>query len=275
MGEIKEYNNDGIELYLADCFDVMPNIPDESVDAIICDPPFGSTSCSWDVILPFDKLWEQYERIIKPNGIIILNATQPFASHLIMSNLKLFRYELIWDKVFGVSSNISKFRPMISHENILIFYKHKPTFNPIFLERPESSRRKQRKKTQTSEISKDAYVTKNVEFTESDKKNPVSIITVNRFSKECNPKNRIHPTQKPEELISYLVSTYTNEGDLVLDNTFGSGTCPVVCKKLKRRFIGMEKEEKYFDMTLKRLSEVLPLENKEQNIATNTEENTL
>lgn len=274
MGEIIKHTDGDIELYLADCFDVMPNIPNETVDAIICDLPFGTTDAPWDLQLPFDKLWEQYERIIKPNGIIILNGVQPFTTHLIMSNLKLFRYELIWDKVFGVSSNISKFRPMISHENILIFYKHKPTFNPIFLERPESSRRKQRKKSQTSEISKDAYVTKNVEFAESDKKNPVSIITINRFSKECNPKNRIHSAQKPEELISYLVSTYTNENDLVVDNTFGSGTCPVVCKKLKRRFIGMEKEEKFFNMTLKRLSEIVPLENKNDNVATNTDENT-
>lgn len=217
----------------------------------------GTTNCSWDIILPFDKLWEQYERIIKPNGIIILTATQPFTSHLIMSNLNLFKYELIWDKVFGVSALNSKFRPMASHESLCVFYRHKPTFNPIFLERPESSRRKQRKKTQTSEISKDAYVTKNVEFAESNKKNPVSIITVNRFSKECNPKNRIHPTQKPEELFEYLLKTFTNEGDLVVDNTFGSGTTPAVCKKLNRRFIGMEKEEKYFDMTVKRLSEII------------------
>jgi len=250
-----KYNMNGIELFNADCFDIMPSIPNESVDAIICDLPYGSTTCSWDIILPFDKLWEQYERIIKPNGIIILTATQPFTSHLIMSNLKLFKYELIWDKVFGVSAVSSSFRPMISHENILVFYKHKPTFNPIFLERPESSRRKQRTKTQKSETHKTEYATKNIEFVESNKKNPVSIITVNRFSKECNPKNRMHPTQKPVDLMEYLISTFTNENDLVLDNCFGSGSTPVACKNLKRRFIGMEKEEKYFNMAIKRLEE--------------------
>lgn len=256
MGDIEKYKDGDIELYLADCFDVMPNIQNESVDAIICDLPFGTTDASWDIPLPLDKLWLEYERIIKPNGVIILNGIQPFSSELIMSNKKLFRYELIWDKVFGISAINSKFRPMISHENILIFYKHRPTFNPIFLERPISSRRKQRKKTDTSEISNEAYVTKNVEFAESDKKNPVSVITINRFSGECNPKNRLHSTQKPEELISYLIRTYTNEGDLIVDNTFGSGTTPAVCKKLKRKFIGMEKENKFFNMATKRLSEI-------------------
>lgn len=122
-------------LVQGDCLEIMPFIKDESVDMILCDLPFGTTDCSWDIIIPFDKLWEQYERIIKSNGIIILHGVQPFTSQLIMSNLKLFRYELIWDKVFGVSALNSKFRPMISHENILVFYKHKPTFNPIFLEK--------------------------------------------------------------------------------------------------------------------------------------------
>lgn len=237
-----------------DCLEEMKKLPDGCIDMILCDLPYGTTACKWDHVIPFEPLWKEYKRLIKDRGAIVLTASQPFTSALVMSNPGMFKYELIWNKVFGVSAINSKFRPMTSHENILIFYDKCPPFNPIYQERTEF--RPVKPKSRKSDIDAREYVAKNVDFINSKEKNPVSVITVNRFAKECNPLNRIHPTQKPVALFEYLIKTYTNEGDLVLDNCIGSGTTAVAAKRTGRHFIGIELSSEYCDIARKRVASV-------------------
>ena len=250
-----------IKLYKGDCLEIMDKLIAEGVkvDAIIADLPYGTTACKWDVIIPFDKLWEQYERIIKPNGVIALTATQPFASLLITSNLKLFKQELIWDKIMPVGHLIAGKRIMSVHENILLFYAKQPTFNRQFTERKEEDRRKNivsnyEKLTNTSktELVKNTPETKFANGYDNTKVNPKSIISI---TKRMPHKDRLHPTQKPVALIEYLIKTYTNENETVLDNTMGSGTTGVACVNTNRHFIGIEKDEKYFEIAKNRIND--------------------
>ena len=247
------------EILLGDCLELMKDIPNGSIDMILADLPYGTTACKWDTIIPFDKLWEQYERLIKPNGVIALTATQPFASLLITSNLKLFKQELIWDKIMPVGHLIAGKRIMSVHENILLFYAKQPTFNRQFTERKEEDRRKNivsnyEKLTNTSktELVKNTPETKFANGYDNTKVNPKSIISI---TKRMPHKDRLHPTQKPVALFEYLIKTYTNEGDLVLDNCAGSGTTAIACLNTNRQFIVMEKEQKYYDMILKRVAD--------------------
>jgi len=242
-----------------DCLELMKDIPNGSIDMILCDLPYGTTACKWDTIIPFDKLWEQYERIIKQNGVIALTATQPFTSLLITSKLNLFKQELIWDKIMPVGHLIAGKRIMSVHENILLFYGKQPTFNRQFTERKQEDRRKNivsnyNKLTNTSktELVKNTPETRFAEGYDNTKVNPKSIISI---TKRMPHKDRLHPTQKPTELFEYLIKTYTNENDLVLDNCAGSGTTAIACLNTNRQFIVMEKEQKYYDIILKRVGD--------------------
>ncbi len=234
----------------ADCFDVFPFIEDKSIDAIICDLPYGTTACNWDSILPFDKLWKEYERVIKDDGCILLFASNPFASALVMSYPKLFRYEFVWDKVIPTGFTMANYRPMMQHELVLVFSKGKMTYTPKggYLKfNPQKTKRDKPIKgyAVTSSFLHDVTFDKKERI--YDEKNPISIIT---FKKD---KKREHTSQKPLELLEYLVKTYTNEGDIVLDNTMGSGTTNLACLKLNRKSIGIEKEKQYYDVAVRRL----------------------
>jgi len=245
MGEGKK------EILLGDCLELMKDIPNGSIDMILCDLPYGTTACKWDTIIPFDKLWEQYERIIKPNGAIVLTASQPFTSALVMSNPKMFKYEWIWDKVKPTGMLNASHQPLRRHENILVFCKQKSVYNPQKIQNPKGIEKRSLYKYQreneggetVGEI-KQGGVSNNYE---ADKLLPVSI---QQFSKDNKP---IHPTQKPLDLFEYLIKTYTNENDLVLDNCAGSGTTGIACINTNRNYILIEKEQKYFDVINERI----------------------
>ncbi len=232
----------------ADCFDVFPFIEDKSIDAIICDLPYGTTACKWDSIIPFNKLWEQYERIIKPNGAIILFGSQPFTSALIMSNPKLFKYELIWQKSRPSNFPLAKKQPLKYHENILVFYNKQPTYNPI-MTKGEKNHRTKICRGKNNIIGDDG--TGIGWGNTSDMKYPKSVINI----KSTDSTKNEHTTQKPLELLEYLVKTYTNEGDTVLDNTMGSGTTILAAIKNNRIGIGIEKEKQYYDVAVRRALE--------------------
>ena len=244
----------------ADCFDVFPYIADESVQLILCDLPYGTTACKWDSVLPFDKLWEQYERIVKPNGAIVLTASQPFTSALVMSNLKLFRYEWVWDKVQPTGALTVKKMPMKQHENVLVFYKSQPTYNRQMTDRKKEDlrvnavRNKNNQKTNFGYEHTGGMTMKYAADYDPTKVNPKSILT---YSKQPTRTKNLHPTQKPLELMKYLIKTYSNEDDIVMDNCMGSNTTGLACKELNRQYIGIEKEKAYYDIAVKRLSETL------------------
>lgn len=238
----------------ADCFDVFPFIEDKSIDAIICDLPYGTTACKWDTIIPFDKLWEQYERIIKPNGAILLFGSQPFTSALVMSNPKMFKYEWIWEKAVGSNFAIAKYQPLKEHENILVFAKNKTTYNPIKEERKGSGAKRLVNGYKSNGTQTEVYggIIPNRKGKEYDNlKYPSSVQYFNNRDKYRG----LHPTQKPLDLMEYLVKTYTNEGDIVLDNTMGSGTTILAAIKNNRIGIGIEKEKQYYDVAVRRASE--------------------
>ena len=229
-----------------DCLEVMKDIPDKSIDMILADLPYGTTACKWDTIIPFEPLWEQYKRIIKDNGAIVLTASQPFTSALVMSNVKMFKYEWIWDKVKGTGFQIAKFRPMIRTESVLVFGKGKVKYNPqkIKLDKPK----KESLASTKSGSSPIAYLNKGTKLVID--RHPTNIIQIKRDT------DRVHPNQKPVALFEYLIKTYTNEGDLVLDNVAGSGTTGVACKNLNRNYILIEKEPEYIDIINKRLNSI-------------------
>ena len=231
-----------INLMQGDCLELMKDIPDGSVDMILCDLPYGTTRNKWDSIIPLEPLWEQYERIIKDNGAIVLTAQTPFDKVLGVSNLKMLRYEWIWEKPNASGQLNAKKMPLKAHENILVFYKKLPTYNPQFeWGKPYTLERKNYKGS-------DNYGEQSDHATVSDgRRYPRSI---NIFGRD---KNKIHPTQKPVALFEYLIKTYTNEGDTVLDNCMGSGTTGVACKNLNRNFIGMELDEDYFNIAKNRI----------------------
>lgn len=243
-----------------DCLELMPDIPDKSVDMILCDLPYGTTACKWDTVIPFETLWEQYNRIIKDNGVIVLTGSEPFSSALRMSNLKNYKYEWVWNKIAGSNfMNLSN-RPFKTHENILVF-SNTPnfTFNPIRIKRSDKSllRDKAGKKAIIKRAGHiiEHYNCKasNEGYLDADgKKHPVDIIT---FSKDERGRYKFkHPTKKPVALFEYLIKTYTNEGDLVLDNCAGSGTTGVACERTNRKYILMEKEAKYIEVINFRIS---------------------
>lgn len=243
------------KIYQGDCLEVMKQIPDKSVDMILADLPYGTTACKWDTIIPFEPLWEQYKRIIKDNGAIVLTASQPFTSALVMSNIKMFKYEWIWNKNVGANFLNSKFQPLKIHENILVFSNGGITngtilplkYNPQDLVEinkiNKNSKNPKAPKTFSDNgrmSSKNSCLQPNKEYLTKYTNYPKSITNI--FKKDNLGK---HPTQKPVALFEYLIKTYTNENDLVLDNVCGSGTTGVACKNLNRNFILIEQDENY------------------------------
>ena len=229
-------------IYNEDCLTGMQRIPDGSVDCIICDLPYGTTGNPWDTIIPLDKLWEQYKRIIKPKSPIVLFAQQPFASVLGCSNLAWLKYEWIWKKNKASNFLHAKHAPMKCHENILVFYKDKPTYNP-------QMRKGEPYKIKRGPIKTPNYFVeqKDTETVNEGVRYPQDII---EFSSEMKT---VHPTQKPVDLLQYLVRTYTNAGDVILDNCIGSGTTAVAALREKRHFIGFELNRDYYDIALRRI----------------------
>ena len=236
--------NEQIRLLKGDCLELMKDIPDNSIDAIICDLPYGTTACKWDSIIPFEPLWEQYERIIKDNGVIALFATNPFSSKLVSSNLKGFKHEWIWQKEQGVGFQVAKYRPMQEHEHVLVFGKNKIKYYPQ-MEKLEKATKQKRKSNNGNSLSSPLKY--------SDERTSVYTERYPTSIKKFNRDKGLHPTQKPVALIEYLIKTYTNEGELVLDNAMGSGTTGIACLNTNRRFIGIEKDDKYFEIASNRI----------------------
>ena len=238
------------KLYQGDCLEVMKQIDDKSLDLILCDLPYGTTACKWDAIIPFEPLWEQYKRIIKDKGGVVLTASQPFTSKLVMSNIEMFKYDLTWDKQLTTGFLNANRMPLRSHEDILVFYSKQPTYNP----QKVKGEKNHSKGKMTSNINNDYGKFGKVDNSEllGEMKHPKSIIS---FEKP-HPSKSIHPTQKPVALFEYLIKTYTNEGDLVLDNCIGSGTTACAAINTGRNFIGIEKDPEYFDIACKRIEDL-------------------
>lgn len=239
-----------------DCLELMKDIKDQSIDMILCDLPYGTTACKWDVVIPFEPLWEQYKRIIKKNGAIVLFGSQPFTSALVMSNPKMFKYEWVWDKGRGSNPLLSKKQPMKSHENVLVFSQSQTIYNPQMTE----GKPYQIPKTGGNRTNRITNAKDNENFSQKTDPTKRFPLTIQKHSIHCGSK--LHPTQKPVTLLEYLIKTYTNEGELVLDNCIGSGSTAIACINTKRKWIGMEKEEKYVEIAKERIRKHL----KENNI---------
>lgn len=239
------------DLRHGDCLEIMQEIPDKSIDLILCDLPYGATNCAWDVVIPFDALWKQYKRIAKDNAPTVLFAQQPFAARLVNSNYKNFRYCWYWKKNNKTGFTFAKVQPMRCIEEICVFYKKAPTYNPqglIELKKPITRK--------LPDTGKD-YVYRRSTLLKSNVQKYTNYPThLLEFANEAGSnKKRLHPTQKPVALLEYFINTYTNEGALVLDNCMGSGSTGVACINTKRRFIGIEKDENYFNIAKKRIGE--------------------
>lgn len=229
-----------------DCLELMKEIPDNSIDMILCDLPYGTTQNSWDAVIPYDKLWEQYRRIIKENGAIVLFAQGLFYVDLVNSNREWFRYDLVWNKILTSGFLNANRMPLRSHEQIAVFYDKLPTYNPQKV-LGESNHSKGNLSLKHENNNYGDY--EQVESDFSGMKNPVSILT---FEK-THPSIALHPTQKNIELLEYLINTYTNKGEVVLDNCMGSGSTIIACINTKRKYIGFELDENYFDLAKKRI----------------------
>lgn len=239
------------QLMHGDCLELMQQIPEGSVDMVLCDPPYGIIGCKWDAVLPLDKLWEHYRRICNKNAAMMFFGSQPFSSVLVTSNIKAFKHEWIWRKNAGSNFALVKYQPMKEHESVLVFCDGRLIYNPIMQERAESGRKRQKTpvKFTTAITDNDMYggikketISKNIGIM----RYPSS---VQNFKRERG----LHPTQKPVALLEYLIKTYTNEGMTVLDNCMGSGSTGVACLNTNRNFIGIEKDDGYFEIAKKRI----------------------
>ncbi len=248
---------EGLQLFCGDCLELMKNIPAKSIDMILCDLPYGTTACKWDSVIPFDQLWEQYNRIAKDNAAIVLFATEPFGSSLRMSNIKDYKYDWIWDKKKCTGFLNAKKQPMRNHELICVFYKKQCRYNP---QKTTGHKLKKSYKSEKNQTEVYGYMKNGCTY-ESNERYPRSIQV---FSTDTQ-KSSLHPTQKPVALLEYLIKTYTNIGDIVLDNCMGSGSTGVACINTFRRFIGIELEEIYFNLAKERIEQVkLELERKDE-----------
>lgn len=251
MANIFEKN----KTYLGDCLELMPQMEGGMFDMILCDLPYGTTACKWDIIIPFEHLWKQYERIIKPNGAIVLFSSQPFTTDLINSNRGNYRYEYIWVKNNCTNLVQAKRMPLRSHENILVFYKEQPTFNPTKIKRTENELKRISRSSKTENKKEDVYlkaVGTNMQKRDlAEYKLADDVLHFNSVHGRDSKKLE-HPTQKPVELFEYLIKTYTNENDLVLDNCAGSGTTGEACYNTGRNYIQIEKQQDYFSLILER-----------------------
>lgn len=245
---------ENIDIFNGDCLEVMKSIPDGSIDAIITDPPYGTTACKWDSVIPFDLMWEQLNRIIKPNGAIVLFGSEPFTSVLISSNLKGFKYRWDWNKKIPSGMGYAKYRPMQQTEDISVFTKDgkKTIYNPQMIKRDKPI------KAGGNNVSTNVYggfkdIGKKEYKKTYDYKNPITLIEFDKIR-----KGAFHPTQKPIALMEYLIKTYTNEGETVLDFTMGSGSTMVACQNTNRKGIGIEMDKDYFEIAKKRIEEQQP-----------------
>ena len=236
---------DKFQLYKGDCLEVMKRIENKSVDMILCDLPYGTTACKWDTVIPFEPLWGQYNRIIKDNGAILLFGSEPFSSMLRISNIKGYKYDWIWNKKLAGNGVLAKKQPLKIHELISVFN------SKIYY--PQMTKGKPRKKmTNNPRISKIFYGNSIAKEYYNDEYYPLSI---QEFTLANLRRGRLHPAQKPVELLEYLIKTYTIENEILLDNCMGSGSTGVACLNVNRRFIGIEKDENYFNIAKKRIEE--------------------
>ena len=238
-----------VELWNGDCLEEMARIPDGSIDMVLADPPYGTTACRWDSVIDLSLMWAHLNRVIKPSGAIVLTAQTPFDKVLGASNLKHLKYEWIWEKTSATGHLNAKRSPMKAHENILVFYKKQPTYNPI---KTFGHKRKTALKTRCSSELYGKQDLTGVSYDSTDRY-PRSVVTL----PSDKQTSKLHPTQKPVALMEYMVKTYTDPGQTVLDFTMGSGTTGVACKNLGRRFIGIELDEGYFNIAADRINSVL------------------
>lgn len=236
------------ELHCGDCLELLKNIPAGSVDMILCDLPYGISRNKWDTIIPFDALWNAYERVIKENGAIVLFGSGRFTAELIVSNSKLWRYNLVWEKTTPTGFLNAKKMPLRCHEDVLVFYKALPTYNPCMT---QGERKVSTAKHKRNSKHGDSYGDYDAVSYDSDKRYPRSVL---HFSTD-KQKSALHPTQKPVALLEYLVKTYTNPGEMVLDSCMGSGSTGVACVNTERRFIGIEIDKQYFGIAKERIED--------------------
>ena len=235
------------KIYNEDCLEGMKRIPDGSVDMILCDLPYGTTACKWDTVIPFEPLWSEYERVIKDDGAIVLNASQPFTTELIHSNMKMFKYNFVWIKPQGVDPFMSKIRPLNNIEDVVVFCKTKTNYNPQKAEgKPYHIVRDKKNRVKETNYG----IMKQTETINNGDRLPTRTLS---FKQERG----LHPTQKPVALFEYLIKTYTNEGETVLDNCIGSGTTAIACINTNRKFIGFELDKQYFDIANERIQKAV------------------
>lgn len=249
-----------INLHNGDCLEIMKGIADKSVDMILCDLPYGTTACKWDTIIPFEPLWEQYKRVIKDNGAIVLFGSQPFTTKLISSNMELFKYEIVWEKTLCSNFMHAPNMPLKTHENILVFSSGKighlcqlgnnrMEYNPQGITEGKRKNKSDGNKNSEHKLYREShpkeYILKNENY-------PKSVL---KYQNSSNKERGLHPTQKPTALLEYLIHTYTNESETILDNCMGSGSTGVACVNTNRNFIGIELDETYFNIAQKRITE--------------------
>lgn len=254
-------NTKNYNLIHGDCLEEMKKIEDQSIDLLIVDPPYGTTAIDWDKIIPFKSLWQEFDRIVKPKANIVVFGSQPFTSMLIVSKIDWFRYELVWNKNKCGSPGLAKKRPMKVHENIVVFSKNPGgIYNPQMEEGEPYKRTSKNPEGYVGKSNNHKYGLKpRKSFENEGTRYPKSIINISR---DFSAQQQVHPTQKPVPLLEWLIKTYSNEGDLVLDNCMGSGTTGVAAINLNRNFIGIEKEKEYFDIAEKRIQEALDSKSK-------------
>lgn len=230
----------------------MPSIPDKSIDMILCDLPYGTTACKWDIVIPLDKLWNEYKRVIKKGGAIVLFGTEPFSSHLRISNLEYYKYDWVWDKVTARGHLVAKKRPMQQTETISVFGNGAVNYYPIMTQRPADKIKVSKEYARTDIIGGGKQQEKNIKLKIYDEWYPKNILT---FSAANTSNEKLHPTAKPIELLKYLINTYTIEFDTVMDNCMGSGSTGLACAISNRKFIGIEMDKVYFETAKKRIYE--------------------
>lgn len=245
-------------LYLGDCLEVMAGLPDGSVDLVLCDLPYGKTACKWDSVIPFKPLWAQYRRVTKPNAAIVLTASQPFTTALIASNMREFRYCWVWVKSRVTGFVHAKSQPLRCVEDVVVFYRRRPTYHPQGLIRINAVKRNgasvggatlRGDDTERASSSRSTLRTPGAEYIQEYTGYPRQVLHIGSESRT------VHPTQKPVALMEYMIRTYSNEGEVVLDNCMGSGTTGVACANTGRRFIGIEREPKYYDIACRRIED--------------------
>lgn len=247
-----------IKLIHGDCLEKMKDIPDGSIDLVLTDPPYGTTACKWDSVIPFAPMWEQLKRVTKKNGAVVFTTSNPFTSALLMSNPKMFRHEWIYKKRCASNFAQAKYGPMKEHENVLVFGKNKVNYYPIKEERQGSGKKRVQHLFSEATRHKSGEFVSNMKGKFEEKADELRYpSSVQEFNNRASGDRGMHPTQKPVALMEYLIKTYTNEGEIVLDFTMGSGTTGVACKNLNRNFIGIELDPEYFKIAEKRINENL------------------